>query len=499
MKEVNHSQRKQKPKFLLPLVLIVTLILIALACFLLIRSGKQPSPPIPVEAADTDNVLFSCNSEQLFSVMITPRGQEPYTLAWHDGIFSLEGDENFPLRQALLSDLSVYATYIEPLDKLIDLSESVTDPDGHTLSRADFGLQPAAYSVLIRATDGNSITLYFGDYFEDGAFIRYYMATDHDDIIYIVSSDLYDSFAYNRNMLHTVEKPAVDSSLFDAVSVTGEKDLALTRIGDYWYVTKQSPYPANEEIVLNFLERADNLRFSSWVGAADELDLSEFGLEEPRFSVSFHYADTLVEGYDEHDQFVSAVVPGKTQTFLIGKDASATENISFYCLYEGHVYIGTYFTFGFLMFITPEDLYLRNPVSYASNAIEQVSFTDKAGTATYDIELIESILQNGQLETDPETGEQIYTLSVRRDQDPVDTETFLVWYNRLTQLSASGLLPDSYVPEGETLYTITLRFNNNTRVIRFYQYDTLHLAISVDGTCLFYLPASLIENLPPLP
>jgi len=117
-------------------------------------------------------------------------------------------------------------------------------------------------------------------------------------------------------------------------------------------------------------------------------------------------------------------------------------------------------------------------------------------TRSYTVQMVESITENNQIATD-EYGQILYDALIYRagDAEPMNAETFLSWYVSLAELAPSGKVDASYQPLGEPLAALTLQSQSVTRRLAFYPYDALHMALSLDGECLYYVERSFLTAL----
>lgn len=497
---MSDSIRKKKKKgpsksALLCIMISILAICIAILCHINKSDNVIPSQSLNKNITDSESlILFSCPESNLYTVEIRPYLDESYTLYYHDGEMLLENDPEYPVSQGILKDTIVYASYVCAMEKAYDPALN-TD---NTLipSPSDFGLQPPACTVVITDTEHNTITLYMGKSVPADQFTRYYMTTDRDDIVYLISDDMFNAFTFKKHMLHTVDLPGIKADLIDCVMLTGQTDLSLRLNRGYWYIDSPYHYPANTAAVDRLLTKLENLRFSSWVGLEAETDLAAYGLTNPRLKVTVMTADSIIEGYDSENQFHSIEKAGDSHTLLIGNDFNA---VSFYCLFDDTVYIGTYFTMGFLLDLCVDDFILLNPVNFSITELEKLTVETEEINTTYTITLEERVLQNGELETDPDSGELIYDIIVSKNNTLIDSDTFLIWYYKLTQLCWTGKLRTDMSLPPVPFCTVTLVCDDIQRVIRLYSVSPVEYAINIDGTSLCYINSDVIDALPSLP
>lgn len=116
----------------------------------------------------------------------------------------------------------------------------------------------------------------------------------------------------------------------------------------------------------------------------------------------------------------------------------------------------------------------------------------------YDISLDERVLPNGELETDPGTGELLHDVTVTKDGSPVDTTAFLSWYYQLTQVSAMLKAEDAASQSG-VYSTVIIQSGNTERSVEFVRTKGTMLLLRTDGTPLYLIQeekAAFLNDLP---
>ena len=139
-------------------------------------------------------------------------------------------------------------------------------------------------------------------------------------------------------------------------------------------------------------------------------------------------------------------------------------------------------------------------LDFLLNDLDSVRFTSEKASGAYEIEMVESVTENNQIETD-EYGRVLYDCEVRRagEAAKMDAEKFTDWYVRLAALSADGDLPEGFEIAGESRAAVVLRNSRLTRTVAFYPCDALHDAMAVDGVALFYIQKSRVDAVMELP
>lgn len=454
-----------------------------------VDNGKNAADGIISESDEQLCHIVERNTNELFSVMIQPENDEAYTLAYIDGQMYLDGDTDAPVKESICHELMTYATEIVPSEVIANLSSP-----GSSITAEVYGLDSPSYVAEITYIDGERITLFFGKDVEMDGMLWYYMKTDRSDYVYLVPSDFYDAFSYKKIALHPVEQLKLDPTLIDIIDVSGSNDFMLQYTKGNWEVIRPAVYPADYTVVDKLLNRISNMRFYAFVGEKDQLALSDYGLSEPSLSIRFTMADTIVKGYDSDNVYTEVEVPGETHQLLIGKEYNAA---TYYCMYDDIVYIGTDFSIGFWNDVDPFDFMLLNPVNIPTYKLISISVHTKDTDTEYSFMLSDAGNAGSDSQDDSDT---VYDLIVYKDNQQIDSNSFLSWYGQLTGLTVSGRLQNN-IPESELSPDISLLIKTEdfTRKIDLVKTDPLNYALYINGVSLYQINISKIETLTEMP
>lgn len=474
--------KKRKPKKLprwLPFALVLLAAGICLLTLFLVNQAKKSKYALP-EAKERVKTLYSFDESALVSVTITPPDQNAYTLYYQDGALHVKGGESYPVRDSIAKLLLNCATVFEVQDTILDTAEEEIDLN-------DCGLSPAKTSASFVYQDGTTVTQFVGDRLPLDT-VSHYAMFSGDTNLYAVSPDVYEAYSNSLSSLHAVNNPSIQTDLIDRVTISGEQTYSLRYFEGGWLQTAPFSYPLSTEKVETLLTSIKNMRFSTWVGEADGLNLADYGLDAPRLKLTLDIAASTLTIPDEAGVEHAFDVPeGKVEVAL----GNSLSDVMMYALYDGEVMTASYLTFSFLTNFVPDNYYQQNPISFSANNLSSVVVEDAAGRARYDVRLVERLQQNGEFELD-ESGNILYDVVVQREGKTVDSTAFLRWYNRLTQVTASDALPESYVCAGEPLssVSITNAAGTLTRTVAFYAYTPVYQAMAVDGAALYFVRAS---------
>lgn len=452
-------------------------------------TGENAADGIISESDEQLCHIVERNTDELFSVMILPENDEAYTLAYIDGQMYLDGDTDYPVKESICHELMTYATEIIASEVIADLSSP-----GSSIAPEVYGLDSPSYIAEITYIDGERITLFFGNDVEMDGLLWYYTKTDRSDYVYLFPSDFYDAFSYKKIALHPVEQFQIDPILIDIIDVCGTNDFMLQYTKGNWEVIRPAVYPADYTVVDKLLNRIGNMRFYAYVGEKDQLALSDYGLSEPSLSIRFTMADTIVKGYDIDNVYIEVEVPGETHQLLIGKEYNAA---AYYCMYDDTVYIGTDFSIGFWNDVDPFDFMLLNPVNTPTYKLNSISVQTKDTDTEYSFMLSDAENTGSNSQDDSDT---VYDLIVYKDNQLIDSNSFLSWYGQLTGLTVSGRLQKN-IPESELSPDISLLIKTEdfTRKIDLVKTDPLNYAVYINGVSLYQINISKIETLIEMP
>ena len=471
-------------------------LMILLAAAVLIGAGvfalRQSGTPLPEQQTAESVLLLGRPLEDIASVRMTPRNEKTYTLLWLEDHFALEGHEEDELRAIVTDELRISVSELPAENMLLaDL------PGAKGVTAADFGLDPAWASVEIAYRDGSGARLLIGNLTPNEETPQRYCMLAGDPRLFTILSADSDAFSYREEALRAFAQPGIQGALLDRIEVSGDIDLTLSYTPSGWLMESPYQYPAAIPRTDSLLSRIESMRFEACLGGAEETDLAALGLDRPALTVRLFQAASVITGETADGEAVTFDVPEKTYTLLVGAE---TGKSGVYLIWEGRAYIASNFLLGFWKELRPRDYLLKAPVNFLLNNLSGVRFTSEKASAAYRVEMVESITENNQIETD-EYGRILYDCEVTREGEarPMEAARFTDWYVLLAALSADGDLPEDYAPTGESRAEITIRNDHLTRTISFYPYDALHDAMAVDGVALFYIQKSRVDAVMDVP
>ncbi len=483
MQKVQKKQHKKQKKWLLPAVVLAAAVFCAGAACCIQRFSRKT---ITLEDTSTAAVLHSGEENRLVSVCIFPRTGEPYTLLYKNETLVLEGDEDYSLRPYFVQSVLSYATQLEAESTVADTIENP----------ADYGLETPSVSAAFTYQNGETLTLRIGDLTLSET-PQYYASVDGDSRLYTVLEDVYDTVNTPFTSLHPVTNPSIQSDLVDRISLSGDITFTANYHKSGWHLEAPYAYPLDGDKMDSLLESLESIRFSTWVGNAEALNLADYGLDDPRITLTMVFAASVLTVPDEEGAEHTYDIPESKITIAFGNRIT---DMTFYVLCDDEVMTGTTLTFSFLENFNLDGMLQQNPVSFSSNDLSRVVYDCGNTHAEYEVHLVERVKANNAFETD-EYGTILYDVVPYQNGKKVDSTDFLRWYQALSKVSPAGQLPDDWTP-GAAAYasvTITNEDETITRTITFYPYTASYHAVAIDGTALYYVRATWPETLGDLP
>ena len=473
----SHSRRKIALLLLLCLCITAGIVL-----YLIFRPRTYPDLP---RAEDPTTTFSSRDVLEISRLTIRCSSGEEYVIVRENDAWSMEGMPDFVFSSTMLNDALENAAVVITEKTVLDLSDT---PE---LSETDFGITDSSIRVRADYTDGESLTFMLGSLLPEET-PAYYFMVENDSRVFAVSQDVHDTYSRSRMTLHAVADPALNASLIDRITFSGENAFTIENRTEGWYMTAPFEYPLSSAQVDTLLGKLEGLRFAAYVENAQSADLAAYGLNHPRRTVTLDIAPSIVTGYDENGSVIAQTALDAYQlTFVCGQDAN---DVSFYCLYRGDIVKATHFSSGVLLTQTYTDLLSTAPINIPTNLLSQLSWDKEGETRVYDVTLVERLLENNEFETDAR-GNILCDVVVTCAGDSVDSDSFLLGYQQLAALRTTKSLPDGYQPSENARQVITLRFEDAERRIAFYPLDALHDAVSVNGVFLYYVDASWADGI----
>ena len=463
------------------LLLVLGLAVAAGVAAVLLCPKTAELPPLPAQAEAVH--LLSRSAEEIREIAALPREGGGFRLIREGESLIPEGMENIALDEELIGEIELMAADM--------VAEQTVLENKETAELADFGLAHPALRLTVRYADGEEKTVCFGDLSPEETPQRYAMP-EGENAVYTVLEAECQSFFREKDYFRAFDQPRLDGSLLDRVRVAGDTVLDARYTPSGWILDAPYRYPADTARMTSLLTRIEGMAFDMCLGDAQDVDLTAYGLDAPALTVTLTQAATVITGETAEGEQVSLDVPEKEYTLLVGDE---TGKSGVYVMWKGQVFRASNFLLGFWKELDADALLLRQPVNFPANDLVRVSFAAGDVQTAYQVTLVESVTENNQVAVD-EYGRTLYECKVIRDPggEEVDQEAFIAWYLLLQGLQGDGRLPEGFEPQGAPDAVIEIASNSITREIALYPYDSLHEAICVDGTALFYTAASFLKE-----
>lgn len=492
MQKVERKRKAYKKSGRL-ILLLVCLALAAGGATAAVLLGKGAVPPQTQQREAHGGSICRRELSEIRRITVTLRGKEPWTAQrGADGQLYLEdGRQADSVLGNLIQDALANVVYEDILTE---------DPAVWRDHPEEFGLADPLFTAAASYTDGSTVTMHVGDAcgLDDETF--HYMTVDGDDRLYAVAEGTVKDLNVEKELLYPVQQPETVPALLDRITVrngAGEITAEWRLSGKVtdpdaasaWRVTAPFVYPADEEIMDNLKENAGRLRLGTYVCAADEEALKQYGFMPAPFTLELHTAagttgtvtDTGV--YDVRDREESTVV------LPIG---AARNEMTDYVLWNGQICTVNHFL---TAVFTETDPFMTAARYVAVTPLESLHAleTERGGeTNVYSLTRETAV----QTENGDDGEESVQHTVCTKNGTEIPYETFEAAYQRLMTVTVSGRLPQNWT-KGETTEKYTFRSESGgTRTVEFSAYDAMHDAVTVDGCTLFYLIRGGMTELP---
>lgn len=428
--------------------------------------------------------IVNLAEDQVVSLAVWPRDYTAYTLERTEGGMQLKGAPETPLRADVVGDI-LYAAGALKANITIGPAEELKAELPH------FGFETPTLRYEIEDVRGEKIEVLLGNKVPDDEVEQYFCLAG--GMVYTVLAEPCDVLFHHVEYLRDFKQPQLQADLMDQIILEGEKNISFRYTPDGFVMETPVEYPvqkAKMDAVLNYIER---MAFEAYLGTAEENDLAALGLEEPCLTVTLIQAPSVVSGITTEWENVTFDVGEQTYTLLIGNDTGAS---GVYLIWNGGVYKGSNFLFGFWKDMQAEEFYSKTPMHFQVDRLQSLQVKKGEETTLYEVEMVEVILENNQIATD-EYGQTLYDARVEKNGEEMDAAAFLNWYVQLNTLPVSGKLQETM--QGDALYAVTLKTGSVERQVVFRHMDALHALMEVDGEAVFYVEKSALQLFEQLP
>ncbi len=454
---------------------------------LLPRLTPEAPQALPEEPISTAQTLYDYAPNDVFSITIRRGEEEPWTVAMTEGgQMTLQGEDGFLLSEATAAALADAACII-PCEAVL-----TNDPAEYADHLADFGLDSPRYEAIITYSDGVVAHLRIGD---PGTENRawYYMIIEGDDRLFSFSRGMVEALFVSRDSLREIQSPVVHKARIDQITLTSPTGVIQWTLdgriidmdaADKWRITAPFTYPADAQAMEKLIAGAANLRLGAYVCPATPENLTRYGFDEPRLTISIHMDAGTIGMTTPYGIVEATDYPAATVTYVIG---GARDDMVDYVRCGNDIYVSSHFTVGVFMNYDVAATMSRYPVMTALGNLSRLTIREGDAVTDYIITRTEQVAPNNDLVTDA-YGNPVYTAAVTCNGEPMDCAAFEAAYNALSLVSVSGTLPtgEPITAEPHTVYTFT-DVDGTVHTVALATFDALHDAVIVDGHAAFYL------------
>ena len=488
MLQVRKKAKRGGGRKRLALILLALLVAGGAGAYMLLRAEQVPPP----RREETGGAILEKDPGQVQRVRIQVRGREPWSAErGADGALRMTSGGDWTLSETRAEQV------MDALENLVYediLTEKAEDYRDHL---ADFGLEEPALTAEVVYTDGQSVTFHLGDASGlEGADYRF-MIVEGDDRLYAVAGSLMEDLETEAEVLRGVTQPDIQTARLDRISVLDREGRVKTewslegRVTDAdaaanWIVrTGDFRYPADQDKMSQIRKNAGNLLLGLYLGEAEDMDLSAWGLDPPEYTIELHLAAGTTGQAAEDGAYQVTDREEETLRFMIGDPRS---EMTRYALYNGMVCTMNQFTLSALTEADPLDTVSRYPVPGPLEALGSMRIEEDGKTDFYQLTYTS---RPAEEEGEPDGTE----VTCEKNGEAYPYETFAADYQRAMVVTVSGTLPAGWRKgESEVVYTFRT-LSGKTYRVELSPFDALHDALTVEGETLFYLTRNALRKL----
>lgn len=241
---------------------------------------------------------------------------ETIRLARADGVWSLDGEASFPLRQDIADELAADIAALEATHTVTGGADA-----------ADYGLDEPDFTVTVENDSGDTLVYRMGA--KNDVTGEYYLRFSENDAIYTIASSLADTFDYNRaSLLDAPEIPSLDGAVRLVIAgVDADVDQAyyadstgMTYTNEYhWFnvTADNAANPSDTDGVQALLTKISGLALTDCCDySATEEALQGYGLSPALLTVDVEYLPDDAEEGAEYERFALYIGAQDAETGL---------------------------------------------------------------------------------------------------------------------------------------------------------------------------------------
>lgn len=448
---------------------------------------NDKSIPLPKAQPETKILLFKAEKIDLESFTVHPSDGVEYTIQFKDNIYVLQDRPDYQLNKSIIDEMVDSLIYLEAEDLKFAVEED---------HLSDYGLNDEAIRVTARFKNNQNYTFKIGQTIPSD--IPKDFGVFNDSLtLYAFSITLKDIFDQEVNWLHVVPDINFTPDLLDRVIFDGnnEKLILQRKAKDLWTMEEPFLYPVDELKIKKMSDSISKMRFASFVETASEESIHRYGLDEPRFRITFMLAPSVITSISSTDgRAFSQVVDAQEITIQIGNSIAG---IGFYCRYLDTIYQASDLSMGFMLETNAAYYVSQFPMNIPLNLVNTLAIKGiDRKDHNYAISLVEHILPNNQVAQDSQ-GNILYDYFILSEKGTeISAENFIKLYHDIISLNANGTLEGFSPPaESSPLMQIQISYLNEQRIIKFFSLDALHAAVEVEGTSIYYTDLANLKKI----
>ncbi|MBR6028744.1 MAG: DUF4340 domain-containing protein [Clostridia bacterium] len=499
MQEVRKRHRHSSPRWLRPALLLLALLIAGLSLYAWQRGENAPQPQ--AEDVHSDGLLLTAETEDISGIRID-FGGSAWSAAVSDGQLILP--DGRPVSASTAEGILAAARNVGWTEVLVE--------DASWQERLEeFGLDTPLLTALFTYTDGRQVTLKVGSRLpgEEGA---YYLWIGGDSRLLALDTGTVTDLMVDDSHLLDALQPGIEKNRIDRIEVT---DASGTRVwalegevtdpdaADRWYLTEPFRYPADSESLESLRDSLQTFHVGACVCDATPENLSLYGFDSPRASVTVHMAAAAVLTPDAEGGLRESLRQEESVTLLIG---SAKSDMVDYVCCRGQIGIASRFSHETFSARQARNTLTRYLVLTSLSSLKRLTITEGGETTVYEVsyaaEAEASDAAEGRITADSADADLVADFSeaslldadetpagrVTRNGEPISWEAFSQYWEGLLLVTASGVLPEDWQPTEPPRAQWTFETSTGlTRTLTLTPFDPLHDAVALDGTAVFYL------------
>ena len=483
------KKKKHLPHLSRWLLLLLLAVILTTAAIWYAAVSYRPPVTVP-ESAVTYRELYAYDPGEVRTLTITQRSGASWTLRQDtSGVVTLDGHEDWPLDQALISNVLMVGAVVSYEDVLTD---NPADYAGHL---DDFGLAEPRLIIDVTYADGQNVVMRIGDKVLGTDMSYAYMLIDGSDSLYVLDQGTVSTLNIDVSLFHDVVQPVIHKDRIDRIILTGadgQPHAAWALNGSItdpdaaaqWMMTYPSVYPADAESIVNLRRNLSNISLGVYVCEATPENMTLYGFDQPRFTIQLHQAAGTVNSVNIMGAVEYLDFPESDLTFVIGGKKSDYVD---YLMHDGAIYTASNFTLNVFMSMVPPDTVSRYPVMVACALLDEMTIEHDGVTDVYRLDRSELYTPSSTM-TITGTDDAAYETTVTRNGEEIPFSAFEAAYIRMETVRISGLLPAGWQITEPPHTVFTLVSTAGTRhTIELSRFDAMHDAVIIDGCSMFYI------------